>query len=368
MPYMLKIPPSFLPSCTPGPLVVALVYDGLCTFEFAIAAEIFGLERPEMGSGWYRFAAAAVEPGPLRAHGGLRVEVDGGRELIDRADLIVVPGWKGAGVPVPDTLVASLIAAHARGARLTSICSGVFVLAATGVLNGRRAATHWRYAEALKATHPAVLVDASVLYVDEERVLTSAGSAAGIDLMLHIVRSDFGPDAANSVARRLVVQPHRSGGQAQFVERPVPHWPQSRLAPLLDRVRAEPTRRWSVAQMAREAAMSERSFVRRFAEATGTSPGEWLAGVRVGEAKRLLETTDAPVEQVARLAGFGSVAALRHHFGRSTGVSPRFHREAFQHVLPPGGRAGRSPLPELRTADRRTLRRQPGDAGPPVAR
>lgn len=330
---MLKIPPEPSPAAPPrGPLVVALAYDGLCTFEFAIAAEIFGLARPEMGEGWYRFAACGVEPGPLRAQGGLRVQVDGGPELLDEADLIVAPGWKGVDVPVPAALAQALVAAHARGARLASICSGAFVLAATGLLRGRRAATHWRYAEALGRAYPSIEVDASVLYVEEERVLTSAGSAAGIDLMLHIVRSDFGPDAANSVARRLVVPAHRSGGQAQFVERPVPKTPQSRLAPLLDRVRAEPARGWSVGEMAREAAMSERSFLRRFAEAVGAAPGQWVIEVRVQEARRLLETTAASVEEVARLAGFGSVAALRHHFGRATGLAPREYRARFQHA------------------------------------
>ncbi|MFO1037733.1 MAG: transcriptional regulator FtrA [Geminicoccaceae bacterium] len=316
---------------TTGPLVVALAYDGLCTFEFAIVAEVFGLARPEMGPGWYRFATAAIEPGPLRAHGGLRVEVDGGMALLERADLIVVPGWKGAGLPVPAPLTEALRAAHGRGARLASICSGAFVLAATGLLDGKRAATHWRYAEALAAAHPAVEVDASVLYVEEDRVLTSAGSAAGIDLMLHIVRADFGAEAANSVARRLVMPAHRSGGQAQFVERPVPKRPQSRLAPLLDRVRAAPQQHWTVAAMAREAAMSERSFLRRFSEATGTSPGDWLAGVRVDAARRLLEATALPVEEVARLSGFCSVATLRLHFGRATKLSPRDYRERFGH-------------------------------------
>ncbi len=207
-------------------------------------------------------------------------------------------------MPVPGALTAALVAAHARGARLASICSGAFVLAATGLLDGRRAATHWRYAEALGRAHPQVEVDAGVLYVEEGRVLTSAGSAAGIDLMLHVVRSDFGAEAANAVARRLVVPAHRSGGQAQVMERPVPPRPESRLAPLLDRVRAEPGRRWSVAEMAREAAMSPRTFLRRFAEATGQAPGEWVAAVRVEKAKRLLEGTALPVEEVARLAGF----------------------------------------------------------------
>lgn len=315
-----------------GPLVVALVYDGLCTFEFAIAAEVFGLARPEMGEGWYRFAAAGVEPGPLRAHGGLRVAVDGGAELFKRAELIVVPGWKGADAPVPAELVEALVAAHARGARLASICSGAFVLAATGLLDGRRAATHWRYAEALQKANPAVAVDASVLYVEEGRLFTSAGSAAGIDLMLHIVRNDFGAEAANSVARRLVVPAHRNGGQAQFVQRPVPVRPQGHLAPLLDRLRSEPQRRWSVAELAREAAMSERSFLRRFVEATGSAPGGWLTGLRVDEAKRLLEITSLPIDEVARLAGFGSVATLRHHFGPATGLSPRDYRDRFAHI------------------------------------
>ncbi|MDP2802681.1 MAG: transcriptional regulator FtrA [Phreatobacter sp.] len=316
---------------TTGPLVVAIAYDGLCTFEYAIAAEVFGLARPEMGAGWYRFATAAVDSGVLRAHGGLRFEVDGGLELLEDADLIVMPGWKGAGEPVPERLRGALLAAHARGARLASICSGAFVLAATGLLDGRRAATHWRYAEALERAHPQVAVDASVLYVEEGRVLTSAGSAAGIDLMLHIVRSDFGTDAANSVARRIVMPAHRNGGQAQFVERPVPKRPESRLSPLLDLVRADPRHRWTIADMARKAALSERSFLRRFAEATGTSPGEWLAGVRVDEARRLLEATALPIEEVARLSGFGSTATLRHHFSRATALSPRDYRERFGH-------------------------------------
>ncbi len=340
---MRKIAPNLpCPGPGQGPLVVALAYDGLCTFEFAIAAEVFGLARPEMGQGWYRFAAAGIEPGPLRAHGGLRVEVDGGAELLEQADLIVVPGWKGASEPVPAWLVARLVAAHTRGARLASICSGAFVLAATGLLDGRRAATHWRYAEALKATHPAVQVDATVLYVEEDRLFTSAGSAAGIDLMLHIVRGEYGAEAANSVARRLVVPPHRNGGQAQFVQRPVPARPQGQLAPLLDRLRSEPQRRWSVAELARMAAMSERSFLRRFVEATGTAPGGWLTGVRVDEAKRLLEATTLQIDEVARLAGFGSVATLRHHFGRATGLSPRDYRDRFT----------RAPSPPVATARR----------------
>ncbi|MBW8848388.1 MAG: transcriptional regulator FtrA [Burkholderiales bacterium] len=323
MPTIDKIPPNA------GPLVVALVYDGLCTFEFAIAAEVFGLARPEMGPGWYRFASAAVEAGPLRAHGGLTVASDGGPELLDQADLIVMAGWKGADVPVPETLARRLKQAWQRGARLASICSGAFVLAATGLLDGRRAATHWRYADKLRERHPAIDVDAGVLYAEEDRVFTSAGSAAGIDLMLHLVRSDFGVEAANSVARRLVMPAHRGGGQAQFIERPVPRDRTNRLSGLMDQVRADLRTPWTLERMAAASAMSPRTLLRRFTEATGQSPGDWLIAERVAEAQRLLEASSLPVESVAAEAGFGSVQALRHHFQARLGLAPRAYRSSF---------------------------------------
>lgn len=319
-----KIPPT-----ATGPLVVAPVYDGLCTFEFAIAAEIFGLARPEMGAGWYRFASAAIEPGVLRAHGGLRVTSDGGPELLDEADLIVIAGWKGADVPVPPALAQRLRAAWARGARLASICSGAFVLAATGLLDGRRAATHWRYAQRLRERHPAIDVDADVLYVDDKRVLTSAGSAAGIDLMIEIVRQDFGSEAANSVARRLVMPAHRTGGQAQFLERPVPVRPGSAIGPLLDRIRADLAAPWSLERMARECRMSLRTFVRRFTEATGSPPGEWLVEQRLEEAKRLLALDSAAIDAIAERTGLGSADTMRHHFRKHVGISPREFRLRF---------------------------------------
>ena len=188
------------PAPTRGPLVVALLYDGLCTFEFGIVAEVFGLARPEMGPGWYRFASCAIEDGPLRAHGGFQILPDGGPDLIEQADLIVVPGWKGAYAPPPTALIERLRAAHARGARLASICSGAFVLAATGLLDGASATTHWRYAEALRRQYPRIEVDETSLYRSAGRIFTSAGSAAGIDLLIDIVRRDFGPAAANSAA------------------------------------------------------------------------------------------------------------------------------------------------------------------------
>lgn len=323
---MNKITPT---ATTTGPLVVATVYDGLCTFEFSIAAEIFGLSRPEMGDRWYRFATAAIEPGPMRAHGGLRFETDGGSHLLDVADLIIIPGWKGAGIEVPHRLVEQLRAAWRRGTRLASICSGAFVLAATGLPAGKRAATHWRYTKSLSQLHPEITVDANVLYVEEDRIFTSAGSAAGMDLMIHIVRQDFGVAAANSVARRLVMSPYRSGGQAQFIERPVPTQNSGQLARLFDTIRDNPVYPWSVDTMAREAAMSTRTFQRHFTEATAMSPSEWLVNLRIDEAKRLLEITKLPIEDVATKAGFGSVGTLRHHFHRLVGLSPREYRDNF---------------------------------------
>src|SRR5215207_5055703 len=325
MPTSVKIVPKRPRARAPhNRLVVALAYDGLCTFEFGVAVEIFGLERPEMGPGWYRFGVASLEPGPLRAAGGLRVEVGGGAALLARAGTIVVPGWRGAAEPVPDALCRELRRAHARGARVLSLCSGVFVLASAGLLAGRRATTHWRYLDALRRAHPDIALAEDVLYVDEGSVLTAAGSAAGIDLCLHLVRRDFGPDAANSVARRLVVPPHREGGQAQFIPRPVPTEREgARLGPLLDRMRARLDRPQPLASLASEAGMSRRTFLRRFRDATGCPPGEWLLRERLDRARELLEgARAAPVEEVALLCGFGSAATLRHHFRRRFGLGP----------------------------------------------
>jgi AraC family transcriptional activator FtrA len=312
-----------------GPLVVALLYDGLCTFEFGIVAEIFGLSRPEMGEGWYRYASCAIEPGPLRAHGGFMIQTEDNSHLIDKADLIIAPGWKGAGVPVPDDLIARLRAAHARGAGLASICSGAFVLAATGLLDGGVAATHWRYAEALGKAFPKIEVDAASLYREHGRLFTSAGSAAGIDLMIEIVRRDFGPDAANSVARRLVMPAHRSGGQAQFLERPVARREGAEIAPLLDAIREEPASAWTIPRMARFCRMSERTFLRRFRDATGLSPGDWIAAERVEQAKERLIRGRESIDEIAVALGFGGGHTLRHHFRRRLGVSPADYRSRF---------------------------------------
>ncbi|MEO5559872.1 MAG: transcriptional regulator FtrA [Dokdonella sp.] len=326
-----KIPPISPKSkpALPNRRVVALVYDGLCTFEFGCVNEVFGLSRPELGPDWYRFTTCAAERGPLRAAGGLQVIATAGLGALAHAGTIVIPGWKGIDVPPPASLLRALRAAHARGARLASICSGSAVLLATGLLDGKRATTHWRYADALQRSHPRVNIDPNVLYIDEDNILTSAGSAAGLDLCLHIVRRDFGVEIANQIARRLVIPPHRKGGQAQFIERPLPPREDHRLSVLLDRLRARPHESVSVAELASSVAMSERTFLRRFRETTGTTPADWLISTRVERARELLETSTLPIEAIAAGSGFGSAVTLRHHFRRKLGVSPRDYQQRF---------------------------------------
>ena len=311
-------------------LVVALAYNGLCTFEFGVAVEIFGLDRPEMENAWYRFRVAAIEPGPMRAMGGISVAADGGLSLIEQAGTIIVPGWRGADSPVPQRLIKALRPAHKRGARLLSLFTGVFVLAATGLLDGRRATTHWRYSERLARAYPNLRVGPDVLYVDDGGVLTAAGSAAGIDLSLHLIRRDWGAAAANSVARRLVVPSHRDGGQAQFIEAPVPEAREGgRLGQVLERMRTGPAADTTIAKLAHTAGMSRRTFMRRFKASTGTTPGVWLANARIARARDLLKYSAHEIEEIATAAGFGSAATLRHHFRKHVKVSPSAYRRQF---------------------------------------
>lgn len=324
------MPNAVSPALT-GPQVVVLAYDGLCTFEFGVAYEVFGLARPEMGPGWYRYRTATIEPGPLRAAGGLRFEADGGLEALEKADLILIPGWRGIDAPVPRSLIEALCRAYARGARIATLCSGVFVLAATGLLDGKRATTHWRYAEALATRFPAIIVEADRLYSDNGSLLTAAGSAAGIDLCLSIVRQDFGVEAANSVARRLVVPPHRDGGQAQFILHPVPRTHEGeRLSGIIDWIEANPCADLSIEVLAERAGMSLRSFQRRFSETTGISAGAHVIRARLRHAQRLMEARhDLKMEDVAALSGFGSVDTMRHHFIKEHQLSPAAWRARF---------------------------------------
>ena len=313
---------------TPG-LVAILAYDGLCTFEFGIAVEIFGLARPEFDFPWYQHQIVAVDDGPMRAMGGIQVLADGGMRLLETARTIIVPGWRDRQAPVPEALLVALRQAHARGARLLSICSGVFVLAATGLLDGHRATTHWRYTGELAERFPNILVDPDVLYVDSGQLITSAGSAAGIDACLHLVARDFGTQVANSVARRLVMSPQRTGGQAQFIPASVSASPRSDLSRVMQWARERLHQPLEVRDLASEAAMSERTFLRRFTEASGLSPKTWLQHQRLARARELLESTSANTEQIAERCGYRSVESFRVAFRSVVGVPPSVYRERF---------------------------------------
>ena len=309
--------------------VVALALPPVVAFDLSVPAQVFG--RYEIP---YAFEACGAQPGLVRTTTGFSIHVDRGLEALAEAETVLVPGFDPSEQPLPEAVAAALRAAHARGARVGSICTGAFALAQAGLLDGRRATTHWAYAERLARMYPSVDVDAGVLYVDEGDIVTSAGVAAGIDLCLHLVRRDLGAEAANAIARQIVVAPHRDGGQAQFVEAPLPATDERGLAATrawaLDRLR-EPL---TVAAMARHAGCSERTFARRFRGETGTTPLQWLLRERVLHARRLLEATDMPVEHVACEAGFGTAASLRTHFRRSTATSPLAYRRTFRGRAP----------------------------------
>jgi len=309
--------------------VVALAYEGLSTFEFGIAVEIFGLPRPEMGRDWYRFRVCSLERGPVRATGGIRIHCAADIRALRWADTIVIPGWRDSEGPPPRALLEALRAAHRRGARLVSICSGVFLLAATGLLDGKRATTHWRYVDRLRAKYPTIQVEPDVLYVDEGSILTSAGSAAGLDLCLHIVRRDFGAEIASAVARRLVIPPHREGGQAQYVPDSFRKDAGGGLAPLLHWAEAHLDQRINVETLSKKAALSPRTLARRFAQEAGTTPHRWITHQRLLNAQRQLETTRASIDEVAEAVGFGTATTLRQRFQQAFGTTPTAYRRRF---------------------------------------
>jgi AraC family transcriptional activator FtrA len=331
MPIIVKIMPTRRSSSKTTAAqhrVAVLAYEGLCTFEFGIAVEMFGLARPEFDR-WYAFMVCGLEKRPLRAVGGIRITPAKGLSGLQQADTIIIPGWRNPDESPPEELIRALIKAHHHGARLVSICSGVFVLAATGLLNGRQATTHWRYVDKLTRAFPLIQIQPDVLYVDEGDILSSAGSAAGIDLCLHIIRKDFGTVVANRVARRLVIPPHREGGQAQFIDKPVGEEAHPWLAQLLEWTSARIQKQITVEKLASVAHVSKRTLSRRFAETTGTSPLDWVNGLRVRRAKDLLETTTLSVEEIAEACGFGSTAVLRHHFRIRIKLSPNMYRSRF---------------------------------------
>lgn len=315
--------------------VAVLAYDGMSGFESGLAAEIFGMtelsERfsPGLVRPWYsvKLCSEHEEIGLL---GGAVVRTSYGLDDLAAADTVVIPSVRDVAEPVSPQLIDALKAADARDARLVSICSGAFALAAAGVLDGRRATTHWIYADLLARQYPAIDIDAAPLYVDNGRVLTSAGCAAGLDLCLHIVRSDHGGRVANDVARRLVVSPHRSGGQAQYIESPVPEpADDGRIAAGMSWAMANLDRPITLDELAERSAMSRRSYLRQFAKATGTTPIKWLIAQRIQASLALLEATPLSIEQIAARVGFESPATFRHHFVRQMHTTPSDYRGAF---------------------------------------
>jgi AraC family transcriptional activator FtrA len=304
--------------------IVALVFPGVVAFDLATPAQVFG-HRTERHR--YDFRVATPQPGEVPTSTGFSIVAAHGLEALGDAQTVIVPGHWDADREWPPEALDAL---RAFDGRVVSICTGAFVLAAAGLLDGRRATTHWYDAPRLAELHPEIDVDPKVLYVDEGRILTSAGVAAGIDLCLHLVRLDHGAHVANAVARRIVVAPHRSGGQAQFVDGPSPREERSAVAPTLDWALERLGEPLTVAAMARHALMSERSFARRFVAETGTTPLRWLIDQRVAHARRLLERTDDPIEEVAARCGFGTAVSLREHFGRALNTTPTAYRRAFR--------------------------------------
>ncbi len=311
--------------------VVAVVCEGFAAFELGVVCEVFGLDRREQGMPSYDFAVVAGEPPPLTSGQGFRLDTDHGLERMATADLVCVPAWRSVDEQPPEALLEAVRDAVHRGARVLSVCSGAFVLAAAGVLDGRRATTHWRHAAALAERYPLIDVAPDLLYVEDGPIVTSAGTAAGIDACLHVVRQAHGVTVANALARRMVVSPFREGGQAQYVETPVPldrRAGTDHVAALLDWMTEHLAEDLSVEALARRSLMSARTFARRFRDATGTTPHAWVLAQRVGFAQRLLEQGTS-VEEVARRSGFGSAATLRAAFARERGTTPSAYARAF---------------------------------------
>ncbi|UED84673.1 helix-turn-helix domain-containing protein [Streptomyces profundus] len=307
--------------------VALVVTEGMLPLELSLAHEVFGAEINGVPEPWYRVAVHAS--GPVRL-GRFQVLPDAGLDQLADAHTVIVPGWADVDAPPPADLVDAVGAAYRAGARIASLCTGAFVLAAAGLLDGRRATTHWAHTRTLAARHPRIEVDPDVLYVDNGQVLTSAGKAAALDLCLHLVRGDHGSAVANTVARNLVVPPHRAGGQAQFVTAPVPARDDHPLGELLPWAMARIDQPLTVEDLARRAHLSTRHLGRHFRAATGTTPLRWLQDQRIRRAQELLESTDESVDAIATATGLGTATSLRRHFRRALGVPPDTYRRTFR--------------------------------------
>ena len=316
--------------------VAVVILNEFTPFELGVVCEVFGVDRTDDGLPRYDFAVVGGEPGPLQSSDGFTVQPSFGLDRLAAADLVVVSAvcdsrlYRPAGPEFPAPMIKALQATVARGARVLSVCTGAFALGAAGLLDGRRCTAHWRQAAELAKRYPEAMVNPDVLYVDEGLVITSAGTAAGIDACLHLVRKEQGTRVANGIARRMVVPPHRDGGQAQYVVQPVAPSCDGSLRDLLEWLRAHLDEALTVRQLAARANMSERTFARRFVQDTGTTPQRWLIGQRILLAQQLLEETDETVDAIADHTGFGNATALRHHFRLWRGTTPNAYRRLFR--------------------------------------
>ena len=309
--------------------IAVVAFDRISPFHLSVPCVVFGDVHP--GMPLFNFKVCAAESGPITTTAGFSLGVKHGLSVLKTADTIIVPSWRDPAERPPEPLLKALSAAQRRGAQIVGLCLGAYVLAEAGVLDGRHATTHWAHAHDFAQRYPAICVDADVLYVEDGNVLTSAGTAAGIDCCLHMVRQRYGAELANSVARRLVVPPHRQGGQAQFIEQPIPTSAQgSRLSDLTDWVRANLNQSHSVDSLAKHALMSRRTFTRQFRQLIGMTVVEWLQSERLALTQRLLENSDHSVNAISALVGFGSPESLRLYFRRAFGVSPMAWRQTFK--------------------------------------
>ncbi|MER9342256.1 helix-turn-helix domain-containing protein [Mesorhizobium sp. M0601] len=310
--------------------VAAIAFDGISPFHLSVPCLVFGADRTELGLPRFDFRVCAIEDGPIRTDAGLTISVPHGLSALNDADIVIVPSWKDLGSSPPAALIDALLGAHERGALIVGLCLGTFAVAATGLLSGRRAATHWAYADQLQELYPDILVEPEVLYIDNGDVVTSAGVAAGLDCCLHVVRARYGAEAALRLARQIVLSPHRQGGQAQFIERPIARTGNAdRFTQALETVRKTLGDPHSLDSVAGLAGLTRRTFTRRFQKTIGTSFGDWLTDQRVQLAQQLLEATEKSMDTVAFEAGFGSATSLRQHFAARLRTSPAQYRREF---------------------------------------
>jgi AraC family transcriptional activator FtrA len=310
--------------------VAVLVLDNVAPFELGVLCEVFGTDRVKDGFPGYEFHTCSLDGGPVRTKSGWMLTPTADLTPLETADLVAVPAYP-LDCPTPPEVAEALRRAADRGAYVLSVCSGAFLLAEAGLLEGRRCTTHWQYADELARRYPELKVDPDVLYIADDNIMTSAGTAAGIDLCLHLIRREHGSAVANALARRMVVPPHRDGGQAQYVEAPVPHTADApTLEPLLSWLVTTLDQEHTVESLAARAHMSSRTFARRFRAETGTTPHDWLTAQRVLLARRLLEDTDLGVDAIALRAGFGTAAMLRHHFTKRVATTPQQYRTTFR--------------------------------------